>query len=43
MSQKSGGGKNGKPSQRELGGFPLWVGGGLLSHALAQYHRRCGA
>ena len=32
-----------KPRQLVLSGFPLWVGGGLLSHAVAQYHRRCGA
>ena len=35
--------KNSKPRQLLLSGFPLWVGGELLSHGLPQYHRRGGA
>ena len=35
--------KNRQARQRLLTGFPLWVGGELLSHGLPQYHRRGGA
>ena len=35
--------KNRRARQLMLTGSPLWVGGELLSHALAQYHRRGGA
>ena len=34
--------KTDKPASM-LTGFPLWVGGELLSHGLPQYHRRGGA
>ena len=32
-----------KPAPLSGTGFPLWVGGELLSHGLPQYHRRGGA
>ena len=35
--------KTADPGRMFLSGSPLRVGGGLLSHAFAQYHRRCGA
>ena len=35
--------KNRKPLTVIGEGFPLWVGGELLSHGLPQYHRRGGA
>ena len=35
--------KNRRARQLMLTGSPLRVGGELLSHALAQYHRRGGA
>ena len=35
--------KTEKPAGDVPTGFPLWVGGELLSHAFAQYHRRGGA
>ena len=34
---------NSKARQHSLTGFPFRVGGELLSHAFAQYHRRGGA
>ena len=35
--------KNRQPRTFSDAGFPLWVGGELLSHGLPQYHRRGGA
>ena len=35
--------KNRRPRQLSLSGFPLWLGGELLSHVSPQYHRRGGA
>ena len=35
--------KTENPCRCRVGVFPLWVGGGLLSHGLPQYHRRSGA
>ena len=35
--------KTEQPASCMLTGFPLWVGGELLSHGLPQYHRRGGA
>ena len=34
---------NSKARTQMGAGFPLWVGGELLSHGLPQYHRRGGA